>query len=596
MSKNGQADQNVSVADSETAQIVSTLQMLARGITTLRDVNAFMSSALNEATKVVNGHRAFLALVDEDAGKLVIHHVVGHGWTTQRIHKRLDVAQESGRGITGYVAATQKPYYADDVSADPHYLGSFDDVVGEIAVPMLDAYGRTRGVMNVETDHSHPFTTRDVHVITAIADMCEAAYQLHTARSRQQALVRIGNELSACEELEELLNVVLEVTSSLLRFEECSVFIIDDGEKALRLAAATSALKHRRGDAFYQLGEGLTGWVAQNGQPIVTARPHKDPRYKGLFGEMPVEQLGSFMAVPVPGVNRVVGVIRAVRKKSRSRWFDNRFTDTDEALLSSVASQFGVALEKLQMEQKLVYSERMAAWGEVSARSAHMIGNRTFAIKGDLNELEYQLSLPDVNKQEVNDLVSHMRSGVSRLEEILQEFRDFVVATQLARRAVNIADVIRQSVEETFPKRTDIELALTLSEDIPPMNIDAARMRRALGELIENSISFQPNGGRLNVMCELCDGHDVPAVIALNRIRKRVHIRVEDGGPGVPEELKEKIFQPFFTSRNKGMGLGLSIVKGIIDAHRGIIFENGVPGEGARFEIYLPLLPPEDVQ
>ncbi len=594
MPRKNQNEKPVQEPQSETAQIVSTLQMVARGITTLRDVNAFMTMALNEATNVVDGHRAFLALVDEDAGKLVIHHVVGRGWSTQNIHRRLDVAQESGRGITGYVAATQKPYFADDVSKDPHYLGSFDDVVGEIAVPLLDAYGRTRGVMNVETDHHRPFTKRDVHVITAIADMCEAAYQIHSSHARQQALVRIGNELSACEGQDELLNVVLEVTSSLLRFEECSVFVIDEGEKALRLVAATSALRHRRGEATYPLGEGLTGWVAQNGQPIMTAKPEADPRYKGLYGEMPVEQLGSFLAVPVPGVNRVVGVIRAVRSKSRSRWFDNRFTDTDEALLSSVASQFGVALEKLQMEQKLVHSERMAAWGEVSARSAHMIGNRTFAIKGDINELVYQLGLEDIDKLEVSDLVTHIRSGITRLEEILQEFRDFVVATQLARRAVNISDVIRQSVEETFPKRTDIKLELELSEEIPEMHVDSVRLRRALGELIENSISFQPNGGLLRVTCEMVDGHDIPSVAALSRVRKRVHICVEDAGPGVADDWKEKIFQPFFTSRNKGMGLGLSIVKGIIEAHRGIIFENGIPGEGAKFEIYLPLLPPEE--
>jgi signal transduction histidine kinase len=80
------------------------------------------------------------------------------------------------------------------------------------------------------------------------------------------------------------------------------------------------------------------------------------------------------------------------------------------------------------------------------------------------------------------------------------------------------------------------------------------------------------------------------------RIRHRLahsqeYIQIEfaDQGPGVPEDLKKRIFQPFFTSRVKGMGLGLSIVKGIIEAHQGLLRETGTPGEGARFLIFLPV-------
>jgi len=209
-----------------------------------------------------------------------------------------------------------------------------------------------------------------------------------------------------------------------------------------------------------------------------------------------------------------------------------------------------------------------------------MIGNRTFAIKGDLNELEYRLSEPDDRRDAFRVLAEGIRRGIFRLEEILQEFRDFVRATQLSLSACDLNETVRQCVDESFPKRSKVMLTLDLDPSLPPVMADAARLKRAFSELIENSLSFQPDGGTLLIRTRRTLPAEGQRLAGLPRT-----------GPGIADDIKPRIFTPFYTSRARGMGLGLSIVKGILEAHRGTIVEVGTWGEGAQFVAFLPAKP-----
>jgi signal transduction histidine kinase len=223
----------------------------------------------------------------------------------------------------------------------------------------------------------------------------------------------------------------------------------------------------------------------------------------------------------------------------------------------------------------------MIAWGELSAKSSHMIGNRVFAIKGDTNELGHLLAEKDVDRDELKSLQQSLSTNVMRVEEILQDFRDFVSATQLHLQFGDVNAVVHETAEEIFPKRSKVKLELDLAEDLPGVEIDAKKLRRAIGELIENAMNYMEEGA-LRISTAIVDR------TARQVKRKFVQIEVEDSGPGVNPESKRIIFQPFHSGRVKGMGLGLSIVKGIIDAHGGEVFEAGDPGKGAKFVILLP--------
>ena len=536
--------------------------------------------------------RAFIALAHDGTGDLVLVSTAGAGWTDEFRARRLKIDEDpQGQrrsGITSHVAATGQPYITGDVSADPYYFAFFDDVSSEIAVPLLDGNGHTRGVINIESFQHDYFTPDHLCLVQSLADLAVLRLLSDSYRAREAALVEIGKDLSAIADTDALMHRVVDVAAAQLRFEDCSVFVLDRDKQHLTLQAARGGLAQRIGTAIYPIGEGLTGWVALYGEPIRTVSPREDSRWQGRFEEFPSTEVGAFLAVPIFGRSGILGVLRVLRRKSAAPWFRREFTDDDESVLLTIASQLGTAIENSRILDRLVNTERMAAWGELSAKAAHMIGNRTFAIKGDLNELEYRLSEPEDKREEYQTLAEAMRRGIFRLEEILQEFRDFVRATQISLAEYDLNSLLAQCISESYPKRSPVVLTLDLADGLPPILADGSRLKRAFSELVENALSFQPDGGSLIVRTSHAASAEAHALADLSRGRTYLKIEFIDAGPGIPADIKPRIFTPFFTSRARGLGLGLSIVKGIIDAHRGGIVEIGEPGVGAHFMAFLP--------
>ena len=579
------------------ADFLETANRLLTLALTQRHSPNFVQEALQEALRATRGKRAFLARIEQETGELVVGETAGDDWTDEERKLRLRPHNQTERGITGYVAITGDPYLCADVRTDPHYILSFSDVLSEIAVPFFDAEGRVRGVLNVDSDQLDAFVSHDVAMLTTFANGIAASLAFDEFRQREQLLVEIGLELASTTDVNALARRVVNVTALALRCEACSVFLLDEPGESLVLQASSGSLRTQIGAAAYRLGEGLTGTVASSGETIRLDDPRHDPRWIGRYPEFSPDELSAFLAVPIPGRERILGVIRASRPRSAPAWFRARFTESDERVLQTIASQLGNAVDNSRSLVRLVRSERMAAWGELSAKSAHMIGNRTFAIKGDLNELKYLLS--NANEpgalqkahllSEIGGLVDSVEHGVYKLEDILREFRDFVMATQLKMRETDINHLLRETLKETFPRRSKVVLVEDYTQPLPLIQCDPEKIKRALSELIENALSFMPEGGTLTVGTALSTAVRLPKIARISRLQTYVEIVLSDSGPGVAQVHKERIFQPFFSSRVKGMGLGLSIVKGIIDSHQGAIRELGEPGAGAQFVIFLPI-------
>lgn len=572
------------------AQFLAELTCLFAEASSVDSEAGGLARILDVSMRAVGGHRGFLALVNHHTGVLTVAEVAGPDWTEEGRWLRLHLAQETNRGITGHVALTGVPYVCHDVSRDPYYLPFFDDVGSEIAVPIMGGGRHPRGVINIERPDLGAFGEESKSRLMAVAQAAATLLGVQRFRARERALIEIGMNLTTTLDVEPLVRKVVDVSAEALHYEDCSVFLLDEQTDTLVLRATRGALAERVGVATYRVGEGLTGWVAEHGQPVRTTSVTSDPRWRGLHLEFPAEEIGAFLAVPILSRGKGLGVLRVLRRASHAPWFDAQFTESDERILSTIASQLGAAVENARSYQKLVRSERMAAWGELSARSAHMIGNRAFALKGDLNELRHLLAeLPQSRTHdELVSVAASMGRGIERLEEILREFRDFVLATHIVRSPSDINAIVREAVQETFPKRSPVTLSMELAEGLPAIPGDAGKLKRAFAELVENALSFQPERGALSIRTSLADQSDVTRFRLVGG-RRYVRIEFRDAGPGVADEMKQRIFRPFFTSRVKGMGLGLSIVQGIIESHQGIIREIGTAGAGACFVVFLPV-------
>ncbi len=565
---------------------------VSRLVATSESLDRILQTILDEAVWVSDSVRGFLAIIDFERGELDVRYVSGEGWDESKRITRLRVTEDTGKGITSHVAATARPYRSPDVDTDPFYLPYFSDVKSELAVPLVDSFQRVRGVINVESVNPDAYGFSHECTLSGLADLATIAMNVASHRSRNAALMQVARELHQLNDTEIILQKVIGMVATALRFEDCSLFLVDDATGKLVLRASGGKLRKKIAQAAYDMGEGMTGWVAQHDRPVRVVDPTIDPRWKGRHEEIPSEDVGAFMAAPIHSHRGVIGVIRVQRRKSPYKWFPNAFNDLDENMLVSIAGQIGVALDNSRLVDQLVKAERMAAWGEMSARSAHMIGNRVFAIKGDINELEYYLQQAKVDSKEALKLSDSIKNGIYLLEEILTEFREFVKSTQLDIEEVDINKLVKESISEGFPKRSKTRVETTFAQNLPTIRADAKKLKRCFTELMENAVNFQPEGGQITVSTGVAEPEAKKWVSPSRRRNKFVMVGFQDNGPGIDAADKAKIFRPFFTSRAKGMGLGLSIVKGTIDAHGGVIYEDGKAGQGARFTILLPYDPP----
>lgn len=541
---------------------------------------------LTASTLELTGSRnAMIARLDEETGVLDLRHGAGHEWanTGANVQINLDLRQ----GIVAYVAATGANVFLGNVAEDPRYRNLFGTTKSEIAVPIRDASGRIRAVLNAESDELNAYDAEALKTCEAIALLAAILLERADARAREDALMAVGSALDHAESEEEILGLVIKVASEVLRFQACSIFLFDATRDRFVLRATLGRLTDRVDEIAYKRGEGCTGWVCEMGRAILLDQPQQDPRWRGRYLEFPSDQIASFLAVPILLRTQCIGAIRVIRRVSENEYLDTRFTDSDQRVLQAIADQLAIGLDSIRAVQKQIRSERMIAWGELSAKSSHMIGNRVFALKGDVNELKYNVEQPVLNRVRLEEVQASLTANVTRIEEILQDFRDFVSATQIELAPADLNDLVRETLHEVFPKRSPIRLTAKLTEPLPPVNVDAKRIRRAISELIENSMNFMEEGN-LTVATQLATDEQIQ-ISRAGRGRPFVALEVADTGPGVDEERKETIFQPFHSSRVKGMGLGLSIVKGIVDAHGGRIVETGEPGQGAKFLILLPV-------
>ncbi len=572
--------------------------------TSLAEADEILKATLEEATLAVGGTRAFLALVDMASGELVLRFTTGEGWTDEIRRQRVNVQGAaniggSRRGITRHVVVNNKSYWTGDVSADPHYIGFFDDVVSEIAIPLRTSNGGTIGVINIESPERDKFDETHAEILAPLCRRAAIIVAMAEHQLREEALVAIGRDLNSAADLEMLIHDVVNQATKILRAEDCSLFLMDDAGEMLELVASQGPLDKEAGrhTVKYRLGEGLTGWVAQKGRVIRVGDPRTDPRWKGVFEEAPPAETAALMAVPIHTQRQKTGVLRVVRHRKGSLYFlPQEFTKADEDILVTLAGQLAVAIDRTRLTERLLGAERMAAWGEMSARAAHMIGNTVFGVKGHLNELNYVLKeneSEEADWTEVKDLTGNVTKGIYRLEGILGEFRDFVLATQLHTVQGDINQILGNVMAETFPKHTEIELISNLAPDLPDVLADEVKLKRAFGELIENSIDFQPQGGQLTVKSSLTNQQSIAHLTRTEFATPVVRIDFIDHGPGLTEQDRARVFQPFYTKKAKGMGLGLSIVKGIIEAHGGAILEIGnedAQGQGAHFVVLLPTM------
>lgn len=276
-------------------------------------------------------------------------------------------------------------------------------------------------------------------------------------------------------------------------------------------------------------------------------------------------------------------VLRPVRRMALETGSDRQATSLNEVQsldtsLHSFIEDFDYTHRELaKSREHLEQAEKMAMVGKLAASVAHSIRNPFTSIKMRLFSLSRNL---DMNEAQTEDL-EVISEEITRIDTIVQNFLQFARPPKIRMRIVHCTEVV-DSVLQILKHRLQacgIEVRHTAAPGMPATSIDPDQLQEAL----------------LNILINACEAMEAGGTIAItesvreNGGRRMLALEVCDNGPGVSEAIKDRIVQPFFTTKEEGTGLGLSIAARIAEGHRGWLEVSSTPGEGACFSILLPV-------
>ena len=224
---------------------------------------------------------------------------------------------------------------------------------------------------------------------------------------------------------------------------------------------------------------------------------------------------------------------------------------------------------------------RLISLGELAAGVAHEIRNPLTGIGVVLDLLKGRKRLSKSDE----GLLEEASGEIERLERLISDLLDFARPKKFNFEMGNINDVIKSIhtlINEQCNKQ-NVRLVTKYGRKIPKLNMDTEKIRQGLLNIVINSIQAMPSGGRLSIETNCLDGFDYTDE------RRFVTVTIADTGSGIPETIKDRVFNPFFTTHGEGTGLGLSITHSIVKEHKGMIRFDTEEGKGTRFIVSLPV-------
>ena len=269
----------------------------------------------------------------------------------------------------------------------------------------------------------------------------------------------------------------------------------------------------------------------------------------------------------------------SVRDVAEGRW-DTRAEVRSSDEVGQLASDFNAMTEQLvEQRDRMIQAERVAAWRELARRLAHELKNPLFPLQITIENLQRaREASPEQFDEVFRESTSTLLAELGALKTIIGRFSDFAKMPAPELEPVNVNDVVREVVQLfdaqlDAPGRPPVEAKLELDAGVGAVQADPEQLRRALRNLVLNALDAMPQGGVLALRTLAHDG--------------KVTIEVADTGEGLTPEECDRLFTPYYTTKQHGTGLGLAIVQSVVSDHKGTITVHSEPGKGTAFRIEL---------
>ena len=405
-------------------------------------------------------------------------------------------------------------------------------------------------------------------------------------RRELETILRFTALLNSSLRIEDVLNYAMEWAEEFIDAEASTVYELDEEKSELFIRIARGEKKEPVERIKFELGQGISGHVVQSGQPMVIQDVRKEKRFSPKFDRITGFRTRSMICVPLILRGKTIGALQVLNKKS-----GDLFTQIDVELLTSMSQQIAVAMENAKLyrrlekkfelnarelktaQDKLIRSERLVAMSHLVQGVAHEIRNPVTTIGGFARRIKKILK----RDPEVDKYLNGILEESERLESLVRQVHEYtsVLAATLAMDDIRatLHDVVNKF--EPIAQQQGVTLVTKIDESLPLTRMASSQIMTALSNIMENALESMPNGGEL--------------VLEAKQTNSQLFIKILDTGYGIRQEYLNSVYDPFFSSKTHGAGLGLAVVYQIVNNHDGEITIQSKEGKGTSVTIQLPV-------
>ncbi|HUV95727.1 MAG TPA: ATP-binding protein [Anaerolineae bacterium] len=423
-------------------------------------------------------------------------------------------------------------------------------------------------------------------VIGMGVEIRELDEQVKHGINQSQALYEVSRALGGTLELDSLLRLIVRLAVDAVGRAENGVLHLLDRETGELHPRALSFVSEVRpaaaGQSRMRIGHGVAGYALETGSVMNLGDVRQDSRFVRVGG---ARRFVSMLVAPLMLATRRIGTLSIDSTEPHA------FSREDESLLVTLAAQAASAIENARLvrdlrqsledlkatQARLVESAKLSAIGQLVAGIAHELNNPLTAVMGYAELLQMEGGASEEIRSDLREIHSHAQ----RAAGIVQNLLTFARQDKAEHRFVDVNEVLKNCLEvRAYQLQADnIEVITRLDQRVLGTMADPTQLHHVFFNLISNAqeaIKGHRDRGQVTITSELRG--------------EKILVRVADDGPGLPAAARQHTFEPFFTTREvgAGLGLGLSVCYGIVSEHGGRIWAESEPGEGASFSVELP--------
>ncbi len=495
-------------------------------------------------------------------------------------------------GLTATVVQSGKALVINDASSHPLFQSQQASSWGldSIAGFPLKHGDQVIGAFTIAYTKRHTFSEDELLLLNLLADQAAVAVKnaglFDEAERRLQdmsALVDMAQQVTRNLQLDSVMDTTVQILQKLLNARASTITMLSDDETELIVTAGAGINPDIIGQARMKLGEGISGEVVKQGELVYINDAHNEPNFL-FFSDV----IRSLLVVPLIVRDKVIGTLTVDSDRP------NAFSESDIQLMLIAAAQVGVAIsnaglfaevEERAVELAVAYEELKESdrlKDELVQNVSHELRTPLTFVKGYVDLLmEGEMGLLNPGQIEALEIVSVKTDEITRLiEDIITLQR--IDAGNLQLEAVSMSDFLKTAVasHQIVASQKGLHVIYKKPATQAMVYMDKGRMSQVVDNLINNALKFSPDGGAIS--------------ITVTERESDVLVSIADEGIGIPEDKQRKIFERFYqvdgSSRRRfgGTGIGLALVKRIINAHKGKIWVESEVDRGSSFFFALP--------